>query len=105
MTRDEKDELSVKFACAALTGLTQNGQYHANQVALAAWSFADAMLVEYMKRQPAAPVASISAPPTDAERAEVARIIEQYKAQMADDDSPEPRVCPEVARNVGTPPA
>ena len=68
MTRDEKNELLVKFACARLAG---RSALHVNEDAVRdVWSVADAMLAEYLKRQPARPVAPAIPQPTPEERAE-----------------------------------
>ena len=103
MTRSEKNELLVKFACVGAQTLGAAHQYaEVEFLAKDAFALADAMLAEYLKRQPARPVAPAIPQPTPEERAEVARIIEQCKAEMRGLDVPEPRVCPEIARDVGT---
>lgn len=98
MTRSERNELLVKFACAALEGCVTLATVD-ERVIKDVWWIADMMLAEYEKRQPVARAFPDITPPTPEERAEVARIIEQYKAELAMD---EPRVCPEIARNLGT---
>ncbi len=90
MTRDEKNELLVKFACAAVTAARSHPEL--NQAIAAKWAFsvADAMLAEYIKRQPVP--APMPPPPTisDAEWERGNEVLEKFKKEL---------------NSLGTPPA
>jgi hypothetical protein len=81
MTRAEKNELLVKFACAALAAL---GDAPVTQCAVVAFNVADAMLAEYIKRQPAAPA---PAPDPVIDAAEVKRVAAGLTKLRADLDA------------------
>lgn len=82
MTRTEKNELLVKFACARLAG---RAALHVDEDAIEdIWSVADAMLAGYIKRQPQ-PTPQPPAPViSDAEWERGNEVLEKFKKELND---------------------
>lgn len=80
MTRNERNELLVKFACAALT--RTNVVLSAEVQAGLAFNMADAMLAEYLKRQPAPAPIKLAPTISDAEWERGNEVLERFKAEL-----------------------